>query len=82
MKEFIILLTFSIFATGCSSFQSAMQAGSDSINPNYSTRQLQEKKLYQDYVFEMERINLEREKAGLETKAIKSFQEWGGDKSF
>lgn len=33
-------------------------------------------KAYDDYVLGMERINMERELAGLETKAITSFDDW------
>ncbi len=61
---------FPLFTEGC--LIAGIGAGVGAMSYGSSKK----KKVYQEYVVEMEKINLEREKSELETRTIMTYKEW------
>jgi len=67
-------LVMVILCQGCA--VAALTAASAYAVSSIKAKNTEQKKAYDDYKLEMEKINIERVKAGMETLPIKSFEEW------
>lgn len=54
----------------------ALELAKEKLRQARQENEMKEKEAYRNYVLEMEKINLEREKANLPTRKIDSFEEW------
>lgn len=79
MKKLLLILFTLPFLQGCAVALVGAGVGAvKSANAKKKNAQVLEQEKYGQYRIEMEKLNFEREKAGLQTKDILTFEQWAG----